>query len=121
MPLYNVAQVGGTLVALSPGDSMKLFDGTETPSAGLKSVAFNRAIAPNMLPAPLVFTVNFPLAPSGSSVQIQGSNDDVDGHYQTLSTISTQNGYYADLGEFNYYRAVLATYSSGGMPVVFAC
>ena len=118
MPIYNVTQAGGVLSAVYPGQSFTLFSGTESPSAGIKSVAFNRPAAPGGIQAPFVFTVNFPSAPTSSSVQIQGSNDDVDGHYQTLATIATQNGYYSDAGQFNFYRAVLATYSVGGQPIV---
>ena len=118
MPLYGVAQAGGVLSAIYPGQSFTIFSGTETPSAGIKSVAFNRPAAPGGVAVPFVFTVNFPSAPTASSVQIQGSNDDVDGQYQTLATIGAQNGYYSDFGQLNFYRAVLATYSVGGMPIV---
>ena len=122
MPIYGVTQIGGVLTALGPGESMKLFDGTETPSAGVKSVAFNRAAGPILTPAGIVFTIVFGAANANSTVQIQGSNDDVDGHYQTLfvTTQGVQDSYYADAGNFCYYRAVLNTYSAGGQPVVIA-
>ena len=117
MPLYGVAQAGGVLSAIYPGNSFVLFNGTETPSAGLKSVAFSRALG-NGAQAQQVFTVTFPASPT-ATVVIQGSNDDVEAHYQTLSgNITTQTGYYADLGEFAFYRANLSAYASGGMPTV---
>ena len=116
MALYGVAQAGGVLTAVFPGDSFVLFNGTETPAAGLKSVAFNRAKGP-LGPSAQVFTVTFPASPT-ATVQIQASNDDVDAHYQILASVTTQTGYYADYGEFAYYRAVLSAYSSGGMPTV---
>ena len=117
MPLYGVAQAGGVLTAVYPGEHFVLFNGTETPAAGVKSVAFNRAKGP-LGPLPQVFTATFAAAPT-ATVVIQGSNDDVDAHYQTLSgNITTQTGYYADLGEFAFYRAVLSAYASGGMPAV---
>ena len=116
MPLYGVAQAGGVPTAVYPGDRFVLFNGTETPSAGLKSVAFNRAPG-NGETNGQVFTVTFSASPT-ATVQIQASNDDVDAHYQILSSITTQTGYYADYGEFAYYRAVLSAYTSGGMPTV---
>ena len=116
MPLYGVAQAGGVLTAVYPGEKFTLFDGTESPAAGVKSVAFNRAPG-NGITNGQVFTVGFPFAPT-ATVQIQASNDDVEAHYQTLATVTTQKGYYADYGEFRFYRAVLSAYSSGSMPTV---
>jgi hypothetical protein len=116
MPVYGVAQAGGVLTAVYPGESFKLFDGTETAALNLKSIAFNRAPG-NMMSAQQVFTATFPSAPT-ATVSIQGSNDDVDAHYQTLGQITTQTGNYADYGEFKFYRAQLTVYSAGGMPTV---
>lgn len=120
MPLYNTPQSGGVLSAVAPGDKYIMFDGTETPAAGLASVAFNRACGPLTAPALAVFTVTFPNAAPTATVQIQGSNDDVDGHYQTLFTTTSgqQNSFYNDYGEFAFYRAVLNAYTNGGMPIV---
>ena len=115
MPLY-----GTTLpepARIYPGQQYALFDGTETPGAGVKSVVFRPSQNNGILPSGMVFTVDFALAPT-ATVQVQGANTDIDANYQILSTISTQHGYYSDLGEFAFYRAVLSTYSAGGMPVV---
>jgi hypothetical protein len=120
MPLYVTPSAGNTARGVFPLQSFTLFDGTETPSAGVKSVAFQAlpSSAPK-ISAGQVFVVTFPSSPT-ATVQIQASNDDVDGHYQTLTTTvtATQNSYYADYGEFKFYRAVINAYASGGMPIV---
>lgn len=105
-------------VTVYPGQQFKLFDGTETVAALLKSVTVQLGKErPASPPSQQLFTVTFASAPT-ATVLIQGSNDDVDGHYQTLATLTTITGYYADLGEFAYYRAYLSVYSAGGMPTV---
>lgn len=117
MPVYGVAQAGGALTCVIPGDGYVLFDGTETPGAGVKSVAFSRGMGPGAGPHGMVFTVAFASAPT-ATVLIQGSNTDVEADYQTLGSIAAQHGYYADEGRFKFYRANLSAYSAGGMPVV---
>ena len=117
MPLFTTPQAGNVRTAVYPGDKYTLFDGTESPSAGLKSVAFNRAPGNGQSGNGMVFTVDFTSAPT-ATVQIQGANSDIEANYQTLATISTQHGYYNDYAEFAYYRAVLSAYSAGGQPVV---
>jgi hypothetical protein len=121
MSLYTDPTPGGLPTAIYPGTQFTLFNGSETPGAGLKSAAFNRAPGPLQGPSAQVFTVTFPSSAT-ATILIQASNDDVDAHYQTISTIAfagvTTPGYYADLGEFRYYRANLSAYSGGGMPTV---
>jgi hypothetical protein len=121
MPIYGALQGGGVLTALAPGESYALFDGSEAPAAGLKSIAYNRAPGALQVPSPQVFTVTF-AALATATVLIQGSNDDVEAHYQTVGTLAFAGvvtpGYYADAGEFAYYRAVLSAYAGGGMPTV---
>lgn len=127
MPLYGVPQAGWNLspfqglnlTCIIPGDSFTLFDGTETPSAGLKSVAVNRGISPSYTDTGL--TVYVAGAPSGCTVAVEGSNIDKDGDYFSISTISPDangNGAYTDTGRAAFYRVVLATYTGGAMPVV---
>lgn len=113
MPLYGSVKP----IYLYPGQQLVMFDSTETPSAGVKSVAFERAPNYDGHPSPMVFTVVFPNAPT-ATLQIQASNDDVDGNYQVVQAIATQQGYYSDQGQFRYYRADLSAYSAGLMPKV---
>ncbi len=122
MPLFTTPQAGNVRTAVYPGDKYTLFDGTESPSAGLKSVAFNRAPG-NGQSNGMVFAINFASAPT-ATVQIQASNDDTDANYITISTVTfpltpaVNGSWFADYSEFKFYRAVLSAYSAGGMPVV---
>ena len=121
MPLYGITQAGGVLTAVGPGEKFVLFDGTETPGAAVKSVAYNRAPGPLGQPSPQSFTVTF-ASSATATVLVQASNDDVEAHYQTIATLAfagvTTPGYYADYGEFRFYRANLSAYTGGGMPTV---
>src|ERR1035441_7206272 len=84
MQLYGTGRTN--LTALSPGDRMLLFDGTETPVTGMTSLAFVRAPSPGeQLPAQMVFTIDFAAAPT-ATVIIQGASADVPARYQTLKT-----------------------------------
>jgi hypothetical protein len=120
MKLYGELQAGGSLKAISPGERVVLFDGTEAPAAGVTSLAFVRAPGPAQTPARIVFSFHFGAVPD-ATVQIQGSNRDVDAEYQVLdSKAATQDWFYQDEGNFAYYRAKLSAYVGGGMPVVVA-
>ena len=127
MPLYGVAQAGSNvtsglnLTTLGVGESLKLFDGTETPGAGVKSVAFSRGAGSGPVPGGgITFTIDFPSS-STDSLVIQAANQDVDADYQTIFT-STNNRHdnFTDTVFYEFYRAELVTYSGGGMPVVIA-
>jgi len=126
--LYGVAQAGynappdqgKNLTALIPGDSYTLFDGTETPSNGLASVAIVRGTAPGFTDAGITFYVTGGPAVS-TTIDIQGSNIDADADYYTLATITPNasgNGAYTDQGRAAFYRAKISAYSSGAMPIV---
>ncbi len=118
MPLYKAGHYGPT--ACIPGDTLVMFDGTETPGADVKSIALSRATGPTLVPAGIVFTVDFGSAPT-AVVLIEAANEDTEAKYQVLDTITdTQHAYYDDQGNFAFYRAVLSTYSAGGMPQVVA-
>lgn len=118
MPLYT--DHAHSPVAAQPGDTVTLFDGTETPGSSVNSTALNRATGPGNRPSGIVFTIDYGSAPT-AVVTIQASNADVDAQYQTLYTsTSTQNDYYADAGNFAWYRAHMTSYSAGGMPIVVA-
>lgn len=110
MPNYNAAQPGGSLTSVPPGTPFTLFN-AESPAAPQASIAFARAYSPNGSPAGMVFHVQ---AATGT-VNIQGSNVDTDAAYQTLhTTTNLANDFYADLGEFAFYRAQL---SAGAGPI----
>ncbi len=126
--LYGVAQAGyngppnqgKNLTALIPGDSYTLFDGTETPSNGLASVAIVRGTAPGFTDAGITFYVTGGAAIT-TTIDIQASNIDSDADYFTLATItpdSSGNGAYTDQGRAAFYRAKLSAYSTGNMPIV---
>ena len=121
MPLFNNPLPGSNVTLLMPGQSMVLFDGTESPGAGLVSIAFARGRMPGGGPAGQVFSIAFAAAPT-ATVQIQASNDNV--NYVAISAVAfplspvVNGSWFADLGEFAFYRAALSAYSSGGMPIV---
>lgn len=119
MPLYKAGHYGPT--ATQPGDTLMMFDGSETPGTNVKSIALSRATGPGNKPAGIVFTINYPSAPTATCV-VQASNEDVDAEYQTVNTFQAGNqlDWYADIGNFAFYRAVLTAYTSGGMPKVVA-
>lgn len=128
MPLYGVAQSGYSatsglnLTSIVPGDSYTLFDGTETPASGLKSVAFSRGPAPGGADNGISFDISG--MPSGSVIDIQAANQDVDGSYSSVSGSLTPDASghatYTDVGRSAFYRAVLTTYTTGAMSVVKA-
>ena len=125
--LYGTPQSGSNtsgaaynIRALSPGDKLTLFDGTETPGSAVKSVAFSRGYNPGGGVANTSFIINFASAPT-AVVQIQCAYQDVEASYQTVYTSTdTQKDAYTDEGSAPFWRAQLLTYSAGGMPVVTA-
>ena len=116
MPLYGTA-----VTTLYPNQQLALFDGTETPALGVKSAAFRCHHGSAQVPCGQTFTVTFPQSAT-ATVMIQASNDDLEAHYQTLQSLGfagvTTPAYYADYGEFKFYRANLSAYTGGGMPTV---
>lgn len=126
MPVYGIAQSGYNassglnLTSIVPGDSFTLFDGTETPVQGMKSVAFSRGYSPGASDNGVSFYVTG--APSGTTVDVQGSNTDVDGSYISLITLTpvSGNAFYTDVGRAAFYRVTLSAYTTGAMAVVKA-
>ena len=118
MQTYGSSQAGGVLTALWPGDRLTLFDGTETPVAGLTSLAFCRAEGPGGMDNGVTFQIIGVVA--GSVVKIQGANADVEADYQdiwtTTGALALDN--YTDTTRWAYYRAKLTSYTSGAMPKV---
>lgn len=127
MPAYGVAQSGGNtnsalnLSSIVPGDNFTLLSGTETITSGYKSVAFSRGYSPGAHDNGTTFYISGCAA--GSVVQIQGSNQNIDGTYFLLSTITPDaigNGAYSDSGRAAFYRCEVSTYASPDVPVVIA-
>lgn len=125
MPAYGVNQSGSNtagqsknLTSLQPGDSMTLWDGTETAAGGAASVAFSRG--PAVGGADNGTSFDFTGMDAASVVDVQVSNLDVAADYITVSGGLTPdangNAAYTDIGRSAFYRVVLTTYVSGAMP-----
>lgn len=115
MPNYGTLPLNGlgsgvAASVLVPSDNITLFN-AESPTSPQASIAFLRARGKDGLPAGFTVTSS---AASGT-VQFQGSNQDIASTYQTLITFANSAAsFYADLGEFQFYRANL---SAGTGPV----
>ena len=131
MPKYGTAQAGYNansglnLTSLIPGDlELTLFDGTETPAAGLKSIAFSRGYSPGASDNGITFTVIG--MPTGMTVDVQASAKDIDGDYTSIATLSpsttpdTGNAAYTDVGRSTFYRLYMSAYTTGAMPTAVA-
>ena len=120
MPLYLDPATYGRPMAVYPGQQFTLFNLPDAVAGGLKSQAFECMPGLTGNPSPQVFSLNAASATTATYV-IQASNDDVEAHYQTVGTIpmvAATNGYYADLGEFRFYRGYISAYSSGPLGVL---
>ena len=132
MPVYNVAQAGSNgppnqglnLTSLEVGESIVLFNGTETPAVGLKSVAFARGYSPGAGDNGITFDATG--MPSNMTIDVQVANKDIDAEYTTVNTITasttpdTGNGAYTDIGRSAFYRLYVSAYTTGTMPKVRA-
>lgn len=119
MPLFTAARTG--ICCLVPGDSMNLFDGTETPSDELASIMFARGYSPSGDDAGSTFTGKG-LA-SDLVIDIEAANplqgvNPVDGDFSQVGQISAGSLTYTDIGRSAFYRAKITTYTSGSMPTV---
>lgn len=119
MPVYGVAQAGGQLTSVIPGNGFTMFNGTETAVQGLRSVAFSRGYSPSGDDAGSTFYASG--MPSGSVIQIQGSNTDLEADYLVIGTLTPDtngNAAYTDIGRAAFYTGVLSTYTTGTMPIL---
>ncbi len=110
---------GLNLTEIIPGDYLTLLSPADPPGVNRTSVAVVRGPAPGFTDNGITFYVTG--APSGTTVDIQGSNIDIDGDYYTLATISPNasgNGAYTDAGRAAFYRAKISAYTTGAMPTV---
>lgn len=120
MPAFNTVQAGGVRTALSPGDSLALFN-AETVTSNEASIPFNRANGPSGDDAGTTFSIDWETTPTGSTVLIQVANQDVDADYVTVYTSTAlQHDVYTDIGRARYYRAKVAPYAAGGKLTLIA-
>lgn len=120
MPAYGTPQSGGTPTSLVPGDGPYYLVNAEVVAAGYKSIPFSRGYSPGAADNGCTFQIQWTVAPT-AEVDIQGSNVDVDGSYQTLSQsinpIANPAGYldnYTDTTRWAFYRVYVPSYSAGG-------
>ena len=114
MPIYGVPQSGGVLTSLNPGDIFSLWNNESPTAPNLSSVAFARGVGEGLQPSGMVFQL---IGGAAANVAIQGSNQDINGDYITLSTLSSAAPYYQDSGNFAFYRAQL-TSGTGPLSVI---
>lgn len=119
MPLYGVAQAGGQITSISPGDEYWLFK-AESLTAPQASVAFARGMSPSMNDSGVTFLISYAAAPT-ATLAIQASNIDLDAQYQTIYTSANlQLDNFSDTPptRWKFYRAKLLTQSAGGAVTV---
>ncbi len=107
---------GLNIASLIPGEAYTLLDGTE-PSGAATSVSVARGPSGGQSQAYTTFYVTG--GPNAGTVDIQGSNTDIDADYFKISTITLDangNGSLTDSGSPAFYRCT----KSGGTPVVKA-
>lgn len=138
MPLFGIAQSGFNpppnqglnVTGLIPGESIVLWDGTETPASNVKSVAFARGYSPSANDGGTTFNLSH--MPSDMTVDVQAcsapaggfaSTSAMDAAFAFLTTISPDangNGAYTDVGRSEFYRLRINAFSTSQMPVAIA-
>ena len=122
MPIYSTTR---NPKCLDVGQSMQLFDGTETPAVGLKSVAFARGTKGSN-DAGTTFGNGSPV-PAGMAIDVQIAQVNADANFETIATLAPSGGSpdsgnvaYTDVGRSAFYRYYVSAYSSGAMPIMVA-
>lgn len=130
-PGWNTQYPGLNCTALSPGDELALFNGTETIVEGSKSIHF--ALAQAGYPGAIAtfqvtgctLTVISIQSSNGVAQAVTTGNPTVvqtptnlDASFNTNATLAAGNGAYSDQGGSMYYRVLVTTYGSGEVPVV---
>lgn len=111
MPAYG----SQPLKTLFPGESLVLFDGTETPSVGLASIAFARGTSPG---GDEGSTFSLSGMPAGMTIDVQVSafNNTADfTSVETLTPDANGNAASTDAGRSLFYRLSISAYSTGSM------
>lgn len=125
MPLYSAT---ANPPCLDVGRSFTMFDGTEIPSVGLKSIAFARG-AQGSDDGGTTFDVAG--MPVGMTIDVQVTNTPVgpaqDASFTSVQTLvrsggspDSGNSAYTDIGRSAFYRLYVSAYISGAMPVAVA-
>jgi len=112
--------------SVCPGEKFTLFDGTETPAAGLASVPFTRAPGSGQFQGMAYIATGIP---AGSTYSYQVSNDpNVQANPgaanwttppgATFAPDANGNAAVTDDGYSTFYRIILSAYTSGAMAKV---
>lgn len=116
MPLYSsLAKIKG----VAPGDFLTLFDGTETPADGMKSIPFARGSSPSLDDAGMTFSASG--LPATATINVQVANENADTKYTTVDVIAPDangNGVYTDIGRAAFYRVTMTDAAPSTMPKV---
>ena len=128
MPAYGdipsgVGTTGAVPTAISPGDTIALFN--ETVVALEASIVVARAVGLSQSDQGITFFIEFASAPT-DSLQILGSNKapaavfNLNDWYVLFTSTNKSPDYYTDTGRFLYYCAYEASQSGGGKLTVIA-
>jgi hypothetical protein len=132
--VFGIAQAGGigppnqglNMTTVYPGDSLTLFDGTETPALGLASIAFARGMMGSNDGG---LTINLSGMPAGMAIDVQVCSAPAAGFASTtalaaaMSSVTTLtpdsggNASYTDIGRSQFYRLEVSAYTTGAMCV----
>lgn len=134
MPAFGIPQAGNfpspnqglNLTSLYPGDSLLLWDGTETAVLGAASIAFARAergstdcgstFSLTGMPATMTVDVQVCSAPPGGFASVAAMAAAFNS-VVTLAPDTTGTATYTDIGRSQFYRFLISAYSSGAVPV----
>lgn len=123
MPLYSSTQ---NPRCLDVGQSMQLFDGTETPAVGLKSAAFARGTQGSTDAGSTFWAQGMP---AGMVIDVQEANTNADADYTSngggqltpsMGSPDSGNSVFTDVGRSAFYRLYVSAYTSGAMPAAGA-
>lgn len=120
MPAYTSAVAPGVLPVYG---SFTHLDGTEVSMAtGFKGAVFQRGSNGGSDNGTSWFISG---CSHGSTIQIQGANQNIDSQFcmvpeGLITPDASGNGCFTDTGRALYYRAVVASFVSGDIPVVIA-
>lgn len=121
MPTYTQVLSGGKRQC-GPGESLTLFDGTETPAEGLASMCFARGYSAGQAQAYSTFHADG--MPSDMVIDVQAANVDAEADYHTIGQMTSENAspagfpFFTDDGSPAFYRLKISAYTSGSMPIV---
>lgn len=119
MPAYSPAT---SEILIVPSGRFVHLDGTESGiESGYKSAAFERG--PSHSGADNGTTWYVSGCQNGTRIQVQGSNQNIDGTFLAIETITPDvngNGACTDVGRARYYRCAVSSLVAGDVPVCIA-